>query len=99
MRFVLLCLLASACVSPSTAATPPARNFVCERLAKLNPDAQCSPEYTDVGERHTHSAVVTFQAKAPEATQLSSCVINDSQVAMICGPLAVVPQPQQEPKK
>lgn len=87
MRFVLLALLA-ACTSAT--ADSPARNFVCERIADQEPAAKCRPEFTDAGESHTHSAVVTTDKGR------ASCVLNASTVSVVCGPLVVVPQ---EPKK
>lgn len=87
MRYVLLIALA-ACSTAS--ATSPSRNFVCERVADDTPAAKCRPEFTDSGDAHTHSAVVTTDKGHV------SCVLNTNSVSVVCGPLIVVPQ---EPKK
>jgi hypothetical protein len=90
MRLALLALALSACVA-SSKADGPMRNLVCERFAILNPDAKCIPEMSDVGEVHVHTARVTIDKDT------MSCGLNAGQLAMVCGPLAVAPQPQHPP--
>jgi hypothetical protein len=87
MRYLLALVIAAGC--NAQASIPPApRNLVCQRVALLSPDATCLPEYTDAGERHTHSAIVT------QGTERVSCAINDATLSMVCGPL--VAQPKQD---
>jgi hypothetical protein len=87
----LIAMLATACVA-SSKADAPVRNFVCERIADEEPAAKCRPEFTDAGEQHTHSAVVTTDKGR------ASCVLNASSVSVVCGPLVVVPQPAEAKK-
>ena len=65
------------------------RNFVCERLHAENEKAPCEPEYTDVGELHTHTARITIQG------QTVACAINAQQVSVVCGPLFYVAPPSK----
>lgn len=88
MRYALALFLFASCTSAS--ATSPSRNFVCERIADEEPAAKCRPEFTDAGELHTHSAVVTTDKGR------ASCVLNASTVSVVCGPLVVVPQPAEK---
>lgn len=90
MRLALLSFLA-ACSTASATQTPP--NLVCARVAIVNPKASCQPELTDVGDRHTHRAIVaTGDNKA-------ACALNDSTLALVCDGLVATPkQPAPEQK-
>lgn len=70
---------------------PAPRNFVCESFAAVNPKATCTPEMTDVGQYHMHSARVVIDQT------LIRCVINDAAASVVCAPL--IYSPPQEPAK
>lgn len=99
MRYLVLAILAACTTTtaaPSThveakpdAGVPTPRNFVCERVAVANPNATCTPELTDAGEHHTHSARVTIDKN------VVSCIVNDAQVGVVCGPLFVEVRPAE----
>jgi hypothetical protein len=92
MKHLLLLLTIAACQqaeSSPTPVAPPARNFICERVAISDPKAACTPELSGVGELATHTARVTVGGNTV------SCAINAQQVAVVCGPLFVAPQPAQ----
>lgn len=80
MRTLALLLLV-AC----TGASPAPRNFVCERIAVLDPKATCQPELSDVGSGHVHTARVT------QGTVTMSCAVSLGQYAMACGKLLADP--------
>jgi hypothetical protein len=87
--FVVAC--ADSTAAPPQPATPDAgvalapRNFVCERIAKVKPQAKCEPEYTDAGDHHLHSARVTSGADT------FACGIDDTRLAVLCDELFFVP--------
>lgn len=102
-RIAILLIALTACTSGSKepevqaapaakVAAPPPRNFVCERVKIANETAKCTPEYTDAGEHHTHSARVEVGKK------IVSCVINDATVSVVCGDLIAAPQPPAQPQ-
>lgn len=68
------------------------RNFVCERFAYVNKNAQCFPEYSDAGDRHTHSARVVIDQ------QMIACIINDVTPSVVCTDLITVPAPAPQPE-
>lgn len=89
---ILLCLLALAACSTSNASKldPAARNLVCERIAVLNAKATCTPEFTDAGDAHIHTARVSFQVKGDDGkpvTVVQACGIAAAQASMVCGDL------------
>lgn len=99
MKKILISILLTACgnseskLLPQTPPTP-IRNFVCERVKRLNDKAVCEPEYSDVGNEHLHTAVVTVD-KEPAV----SCGMGPAQLSVVCGPLFVVQkQPEQQPE-
>jgi hypothetical protein len=76
------------------------RNFVCERVAVLNPKAKCDPELTDEEPLHTHMAVVTVEDD--KGKTVLACGMNAAQLSMVCGPLQAPPptadtSPSQKP--
>jgi hypothetical protein len=103
LALAIVLLVVSCQPSPpalAAASSPPAPvNFVCSRVKLLDASATCTPEFTDAGDRHTHSAIVTV------GKEHHACVLNDTVVGVVCGPLIVQPQQQAaapakpEPKK
>lgn len=67
------------------------RNYVCERIKLADKSATCTPEYTDAGERHTHSAIVTV------GMQTLACAMNDTTLSVVCGPLVAQQAPAAPP--
>lgn len=108
MKKIISCILFIAACNSSDAKPTPApvpapkpapvvvpRNFVCERVKRLNDKATCEPEYSD---EVIHRAVVTVE-KEP-----LSCALGQGQLSIVCGPLFMVvkepePQPKESPKK
>jgi hypothetical protein len=101
MRNVLLTALlvfSAACnAANGSKLDPQPTNLVCDRVALLNKDAECTPELTDVGELHTHRARVKVTSK--EGTSLSACVLNDRTIAMQCDGLLPAEKPQAQPQQ
>jgi hypothetical protein len=87
-----LVLALASCAGSSKADPPPdpSHNFVCDRWSRVNPKAVCKPEYTNIGEHHTHSASITVD-KAVVA-----CMINDSTVSVVCDEPVVIMQSEQK---
>jgi hypothetical protein len=86
-------------LKPAEVKPEPPRNLICERVALENPKLQCTPELTDAGELHTHTARLLIDG------QHVVCAVNSSQVSAVCGPMFVAPQqapqaqqPQPKPK-
>lgn len=88
MRFALLALALAACNAASATTQP--GNLVCSRIAIVNPKAACVPELTDVGERHTHTAIVsTDEGKV-------ACALNDATLSLVCDALVFQPKPESK---
>lgn len=96
-RFALICLALTACngANASKLDTPPTkRNLVCERVAILNPKAECKPELSGEGDVVAHTARVSMQDdKGNKATDV--CALNAASVSMVCGPLLFQPKQEQ----
>jgi hypothetical protein len=99
--FVAACVACQADAAPPVASTPAdaklnaptvERNLICERVALENPKLQCTPELTDAGELHTHTARLLIDG------QHVVCAVNSSQVSAVCGPMFVAPQQHQQPQ-
>lgn len=92
---ILLVVFIAACQQASAdqvaLPTPGPRNFVCERVSLGNPTAKCTAELSGVGDLSTHTARVEI------GKDTLACAINSQQVAVVCGPLFVVPQPAPQP--
>jgi hypothetical protein len=74
----------SAASSPAPHTTEP-RNFAVEDVQVIDKKLECRSQYTDSGERHTHSCIL------PDKQM--SCVTNDIMIGLVCGPLMVQQQP------
>lgn len=95
-KTALITVLVAACSGGSSKldappASPPA-NLVCLRFTELNKDARCIPEMTDVGERHTHTALVSVKDNT------LACTVDVLTVSMVCGLPVVFPHQQPEPQ-
>jgi hypothetical protein len=69
------------------------RNFACEFAQAQDADAKCKAQYTDVGETHAHSAIVTMPNKT--VWKVKEDVSNIREFACIAGPCPQ--QPGQPP--
>jgi hypothetical protein len=82
MKTLALILLA-ACSSPSHGP-----NLVVEGLKDHPEKPACEPYFTDMGDRHVHTAKCTLADKSQ-----AYCVLNVDTLGIACGPL--VQQPMQ----
>lgn len=90
IKLALVSLLVACNGASASAPIPEPRNLAAEDVAIIDKTLECKPQFTDSGERHTHSCVI--------ASKQVVCVTNDVAVGLVCGPLQLQPQ-TAEPKK
>ncbi len=86
MKYLVSILFLTACNNPSK--LDPKDNLACKAVHAYDEKADCTPYFTDVGERHTHSAVWVLDKKP------IYCVVSDNTVGAICG--SIIASSQQE---
>lgn len=79
-------------VSLAVAPPAPPRNLVCEAFKGVNDKAGCVPYFTDSGERHAHTAMVTL------GQQQFHCAYNNELLSVTCAePIVIRQQPAPPP--